>query len=351
MMNSIKGLTSPLWPIHFKPLPDELLSSWLVRLAHSHGLKVQTFCNLLFGNTRQLWNRDIDRLAPDWLLQALSDRTGTPIEQVFQSTLRSYEGWLYPKMRTSSTLQWITALKLHHRKFEGYGIQFCPQCLKNDKEPYFRKRWRVAFNTICVEHKCMLHDRCQNCGSGIAFHRGDMAHMLLSDNISLATCHHCSFNLQSSASQEFSFYTPDIGGWLQNLSSTLSLNRPKTKFRDSAALSVIRQLIKLLTSRHKTIQLHEFICNKLCTSNDCLPKFHSIFEIYPINERHHLIQLAAWLMLDFESRITQAWRADAIRYHNLTKDFIEAPTWYLTAQKNLMDWRLKKTIKLPMKLE
>ena len=71
----IRGLTSPLWPIHYKPLPDELLSSWLVRLAHGHGLKVQTFCNLIFGNSQQVWNRDIDRLAPTWLLDQLSYRT------------------------------------------------------------------------------------------------------------------------------------------------------------------------------------------------------------------------------------------------------------------------------------
>jgi len=31
-----RGLTAPLWPIRYKPLPDELLSSWLVRLAHGH---------------------------------------------------------------------------------------------------------------------------------------------------------------------------------------------------------------------------------------------------------------------------------------------------------------------------
>lgn len=51
---------------------DELLSWWRVRLAHGHGLKVQIFYNLIFGNRHQVWSRDIDRLAPDWLVSELS---------------------------------------------------------------------------------------------------------------------------------------------------------------------------------------------------------------------------------------------------------------------------------------
>lgn len=77
----MRGLTESLWPIRYKPLPDELLSSWLVRLAHGHGLKVQTFCNLIFGNKLQVWNRDIDRLAPEWLIAELSSKTGASYQK------------------------------------------------------------------------------------------------------------------------------------------------------------------------------------------------------------------------------------------------------------------------------
>lgn len=106
-LTSMKGFTSPLWPIRYKPLPDELLSSWLVRLAHGHGLKVQTFCNLIFGNRLQVWNRDVDRLGPDWLVNELSARTGTPLVIAYGTTLRAYEGLLYPQFKPSGVLQWI----------------------------------------------------------------------------------------------------------------------------------------------------------------------------------------------------------------------------------------------------
>lgn len=111
----MRGFTSALWPIRYKPLPDELLSCWLVRLAHGHGLKVQTFCNLIFGNQRQVWNRDIDRLAPTWLVDELILRTGISPELAWGTTLRAYEGVLYPKFRLAGTLQWILTLKLYHR--------------------------------------------------------------------------------------------------------------------------------------------------------------------------------------------------------------------------------------------
>ncbi len=143
----MRGLTSPLWPIRYKPHPDELLASWLVRLARGHGLRVQTFCNLIFGNRLQVWNRDIDRLGPDWIVDSLSEHTATPIDVARGTTLRSYEGWLYPAFKVSGSLQWITSLQVFHRTRQGFGMQYCPQCLFEDADPYFRKAWRVAFIT------------------------------------------------------------------------------------------------------------------------------------------------------------------------------------------------------------
>ena len=66
-------LSGHLLPAHPHPLADELLTSWFARLAYGQGLKVQTLNRLLFGSDRQLWNRDIDRLSPAWLVLALAE--------------------------------------------------------------------------------------------------------------------------------------------------------------------------------------------------------------------------------------------------------------------------------------
>lgn len=190
-LSEMRGFTSALWPIRYKPLPDELLSCWLVRLAHGHGLKVQTFCNLIFGNQRQVWNRDIDRLAPTWLVDELILRTGISPELAWGTTLRAYEGVLYPKFRLAGTLQWILTLKLYHRTRQGYGLQFCPTCLAEDEIPYFRKRWRIALNTVCSKHNTRLFDRCPHCDAAVVFHRLDMAGSTEVNIAPLSYCHSC----------------------------------------------------------------------------------------------------------------------------------------------------------------
>lgn len=333
------GLTLPLWPIHFKPLPDELLSSWLVRLAHAHGLKTQTFCTLIFSSKMQIFNRDIDRLAPDWLLNELSNRTETSHQEVFKTTLRSYMGWIFPQMRTSSTLRWITSLKLHHRKFKGFGIQFCPKCLKDDTEPYFRKKWRVAFNTICPKHNCMLRDRCPSCGSEIAFHRIDTGLKSFTVNVCLKTCHQCGFDLTQSPAQEIIFYCNEIHDWLYRQSIRLTEINKGDCHEDREQFMVMRQLAMLLTSRYKSVKLHEFVCSQLNISETLFSGDRVEIETQSIYDRHHLIQLIGWLMIDIENRLGLAWRNKSIRYSHLIKDFQNAPDWYLSIANKFTRWR------------
>ena len=144
--SAMQGFSGTLWPIRYKPLDDELLSCWLVRLAHGHGLKVQTFCNLLFGKRLQIWNRDIDRLAPAWLLDELIARTGTSRAQAEGTSLRVFEGVLYPQFKESGNLLWILAAQVYHRRRMGQAQQFCARCLADDGVPYFRKTAASATN-------------------------------------------------------------------------------------------------------------------------------------------------------------------------------------------------------------
>jgi hypothetical protein len=332
----MKGLTSPLWPIHFKPLPDELLSSWLVRLAHSHGLKVQTFCNLIFGNQLQIWNRDIDRLAPGWLITELSDRTGATIEQVMNTTLQSYQGIIYHRHRASGTLSWIQSLKLHHRKFEGFGLQFCPICLAADKEPYFRKSWRVAFNTVCSTHQCMLHDRCPHCGHGVAIHRNDMRHMEYVSTVSLRECHHCGFDLSKSPSIKVDYANQEVGQFLSNLTQKLLKHSLGQVEIDD--LLVMHHFAKLIFSRNATVKLYSHLCAAMGIYETPLNRENDI-ERTDVEIRHHVLQVVAYLMFDLRLRIKSAIAGKAIRYNHLKKDFDDMPDWYSTSIEEFKDWR------------
>jgi len=326
-----------LWPIHYKPMPDELLSSWLVRLAHGHGLKVQTFCNLLFGNRRQVWNRDIDRLAPDWLIAELSARTATPLAVAYGTTLRSFEGAIYPRFKLSGVLPWMLPLQMYHRKRQGFGLQFCRECLTEGELPYFRKSWRVAFATMCIKHEGVLKDRCGYCGASLAFHRVDMRAREQSGPWLLTNCHACGENISHGEVPNPRPYDPAALAWLRSLTKRLH-DAPGDVAAD---LAITRQLSTLLTSRYSTVSLQEYVCDQLGVEPIPISRKRIAFETRPLSERHHFLQLASWLQVDLSERLRQAWRARAVRYNHLLKDFVNPPVAYVRLAEQFSNWRLR----------
>jgi hypothetical protein len=58
----VNGLSGELLPVHFKPKDDELLSSWVVRLAFAHGRKPYSFSSILWPG-RNFWEADIKPVA------------------------------------------------------------------------------------------------------------------------------------------------------------------------------------------------------------------------------------------------------------------------------------------------
>lgn len=163
-----------LWPIHPQPLPDELLSSWMIRVARDNGFKVHSFYAAQFGRERQIWNRDIDHHAPTWLLDALQAHTGVQRARLETMTLRAFESMVFERFNETGNTRFLLPLSIFHRTRRSYGQQFCPLCLSEDKTPYLRRRWRLALQVVCVQHGVLLQDRCGNCGSPLVPHRADM---------------------------------------------------------------------------------------------------------------------------------------------------------------------------------
>lgn len=185
-------MDSKLWPIHPQPLPDELLSSWMVRLARGNGYKIHGFYTQFFGLDRQIWNRDIDHLAPRWLISGLSERTGIPESRIEQMALRSLETYAFERLNDAGTTRWLMAIGVFHRTRRAFGQQFCPICLSEDAEPYLRRSWRLALTTICEQHGVVLQDRCNACGRPVAPHRADMtSHRSRLPHMSIVRCSFC----------------------------------------------------------------------------------------------------------------------------------------------------------------
>jgi hypothetical protein len=49
------------------------------------------------------------------------------------------------------------------------------------------------------------------------------------------------------------------------------------------------------------------------------------FEGRALDERHHVVAMAMWIMSDFEKRLTLAWKEKAVRYNALLKDMDTRP--------------------------
>lgn len=135
----IDELGTQLWPIHLKPRQGELLSSWMIRLAHGHGYKTEKMCRMLFGRQHAIWCRDIDRLAPEWVISKMSLVTGASLDRTVQSTLSEYSGIVAEEINSNGNRSWIVPSHIYHRQRTRPGLMYCPICLKRDDDvPFFR---------------------------------------------------------------------------------------------------------------------------------------------------------------------------------------------------------------------
>ena len=322
-------LTGKLWPAHPAPYRDELLSSWLVRLAHANGCKVQTFCHLIFKDNQEVWNRDIDRLAPAWLLRTLSKRTSVPSRMIGKTTLRKFAGILYPDYRSSGHLNWIIPLQMQHRMRKGNSLQYCSLCLAEDEEPYYRTTWRLALQTFCPVHHTMMHECCPHCFAPIAFHRQEMGKPNEFKPKPLNTCWSCEWNL-SEVPLEIVQTINDISfrNWkscLQNYSNKYSSMSKEFDYRHFA---VLRHICGLICNSKLAPDLQAYICDRIDLPMIEFRQKKIIFEQRSILERHQAILLAWWLLEKWPERMYKAWYYHAIRYNLLLKDLDIYPDNY-----------------------
>jgi hypothetical protein len=302
-------------PVHLKPLNDEILSSWLVRLAMAHGMKVHTFCsNTLSG--KAIWNRDIDKCADKELVEILSNLTGASIEKVVSTILVDFEGSLYEKHNKFGPTPWILPIGVYHRKRIHFGMQFCSFCLSEDKVPYFRRKWRLVFMVICEKHKVPLEDRCPACKSPIIFHRNELGNFHKLKATSLTTCYSCqrdlrhvpkNFEVRSSIEREALF----VKKLLQTIEDGFFEVSKNNLVHSTLFFVVLHQIMKILAKNDKrVIKLKEIITKE---ANSCPYNLSDLTELnhkldiqeQPIYFRRQLLFFAAYLLNDWSSKFVQ----------------------------------------------
>ena len=142
-------------PVAPRPFRDELLSSWMVRVASRYGLEVPEVTTHLVGQGGSAPDlRKIDDISPDRGLLRLWAR-GCRIDSARLERLPLKSR--YPERPQD----WF---------FEGAGgiVPACLACFDADlaagRDVYVRAEWRLAEQVVCPAHTEMLRDRCPGCG-------------------------------------------------------------------------------------------------------------------------------------------------------------------------------------------
>ncbi|WP_082769176.1 MULTISPECIES: TniQ family protein [Methylomonas] len=327
--DTLLGLSGQLWPVHLQPKEDELLSSWIIRLAHAHGYKVQTMCSMLLGSDAAIWNRDIDQLAPNEDLQRLSTISGASAERIEQTTLRSLEGILFEKHTPNGICRWIVPIGVFHRSRRRPGLMFCPECLKEDPEPYFRKTWRLAFATICAEHACYLLDVCPNCHSPLAPHRSDMQSRTVFPKAGLnACCWKCGFDYRKTIEQPHLLEESHVR-FQEKLEHALKngyvewANSPN--MHSLVFFEGLRVLIAGLTSRQTRNRLKRSTNISVAELSD-FPK--NGFEFANLPSRRELFSILAKVTERWPESFVDLIHECDLRYADLKGDGLRRPYWY-----------------------
>lgn len=151
-----RDVVSDGWPGVIAPQPDELLSSWLHRLAYANGVAPRAFARVL-GLNPGMWSPALDLRLPADIARLL--HTHTDISSDHLSAMKLSQGC--PK-------QLLLPLRNSGRRNDSTWLQFCSCCLADDDQSYFRRRWRLATRISCTKHGSRLRDRCPSCHSRIA---------------------------------------------------------------------------------------------------------------------------------------------------------------------------------------
>lgn len=309
------------------PKSDELLSSWIIRLAHSHLLKAHSFTKELWPKL-EIWNRDIDLNPNPNVIKSLSEMTCYSEDEIYNTTLQTYKGILFNNhASTIANANWVLSLSKYHRTIRNKAILFCPSCLMNDGiEPYFRKKWRLAFSFCCVSCKVKLHDCCPECGKPVMYIRNEIGMKSKLSQHPISYCSNCNFDLAK---------TPQIKPDIEDIKLQIKLNNLINVTNDCNKYSyeyfqVLHFLCNLISSKSKLNQsivaaiYNEF--NMINYLERDITKRR--FELNSLEYRLQILHLATWLISDWPNNFIAFFTKLDIHSSKLLKDFHDYPIWY-----------------------
>jgi hypothetical protein len=141
----------------------------------------------------------------------------------------------------------------------------------------------------------------------------------------LCACHVCKFDYRHAPTRPYTPYDASIGAVVDQIAAYVTASRGAANL---GRMDVLHQFCKVMVSRRIPAKLQTYIAAQLVVPVLPISPERQAFELRSITERHHVIQLSAWLLADIDARLTAAWQAGAVRYNSLTREFSDLPIWY-----------------------
>lgn len=317
------------WPFRPQPLPDELLSSYLCRLAVGMDLKPVTFLNTVFGSAKNLLAQDLDNFAPDRIVERVAVGTLREPDEIAGCTLRAYTGTLLTTHNVRGRNPWLLPTTIDNNLRRRAGLQYCSDCLATDSKPYYRRRWRLAFVTSCTIHGSFLRDRCPHCLAPVHQHT----------SASALHCFKCGNGLYEPGP-----YTArhDHLAWQRSLEAGLErgwIQLGDERLRSHVVFAITRQVAALLINGRHAPALRQAVARDWGgdPAPYAKPTARQPFEYLEVAERHRLFDMVERLMHGWPHRFVHSCLEAGMHRSHAIKDMPSPPFAYEKVMRAYMD--------------
>lgn len=142
------------WPVHPPPLPDETLSSWLLRNARANASSLSSWLAALEGQYGDATSLDTTDDVPFWTRLAEGSGLAGGATAVRALTFVGVE----ERLHAHAANRWLLSVSDRVSR-PKHG--FCVGCLAADQTPYLRRAWRMEWVRWCPIHACRLAWSCR----------------------------------------------------------------------------------------------------------------------------------------------------------------------------------------------
>lgn len=315
--------------VYLEPLPDELLSSWIIRTCHANATSLYSL----------LWHFKLNNHA-----QIDLDQTqDTPLLNWVAETLKHPEGFKGVRAMSLTPIHDLEVLFPHkswikgidRRAFKWRSFRYCPQCLITDPEPYFRRHWRLEWHEICPQHHVKMPNGCQECGAPIILHR------IPWKKNHLAHCQSCSQDFRHSFSSQIQISLPQLDA-IAGLYSLISDNNTESYAAVHFLEAFIEQGQRLRGVEEPINALKSIGINIDLNLAKTFPSFFLATSAYQLwSQKRDLLddfifQHQGWFNLaarDYSCPdVLKTFHRTKFRYHELNQSIIDKATQELTSE-------------------